>query len=156
MKNFYSLFAVLTLVFAMCMTQGCAKKTQAVTTSPEVSIALSELRNMSTSVHFDFDKADLTEEAQAILQSKAAFLNNHRTVKTLIMGEADPRGTAAYNKKLGLRRAEAVKSYLEENGVDPSQIEIISIGEEKSNLLKHQTEEEFAEDRVDEFFIKVE
>jgi outer membrane protein OmpA-like peptidoglycan-associated protein len=48
------------------------------------------------------------------------------TVK--LTGHTDPRGTAAYNERLGLRRAENVKKYLVANGVDPAHVVTASMG----------------------------
>ena len=51
-------------------------------------------------------------------------------VKAVIQGHTDERGTREYNISLGERRANAVIGYLTSQGVDVSQLEAVSYGEE--------------------------
>ena len=53
------------------------------------------------------------------------------SLKVRLEGNTDERGTREYNLALGERRANAVKAYLVAQGVSPSQIEVVSYGEEK-------------------------
>lgn len=47
-----------------------------------------------------------------------------------LIGHADPRGTANYNEKLGLQRAEKVRAFLVGNGVDKARVQVASVGAE--------------------------
>jgi len=49
----------------------------------------------------------------------------------VIEGHCDERGTEEYNLALGDRRAQAVKAYLVQLGIDPGRMESISFGEER-------------------------
>lgn len=50
-----------------------------------------------------------------------------------LVGHTDPRGTADYNEKLGLERAERVKRYLVSNGVDAGRVQTSSVGEAEAS-----------------------
>lgn len=92
-------------------------------------------------VYFDFDSAVLKPEAQSLLQGKAQWLQDNPDVTAIIIeGHCDERGTDAYNMALGAKRAEAVKNYLTNLGVDISALETQSYGEEKPAALGHNEE----------------
>ena len=82
-------------------------------------------------IHFDFDKYVLTPQAMMILDDKAAYLREHPTVRVLVEGHCDDRGSNEYNLALGDRRANSAKSYLVKSGVAESRITTISYGEEQ-------------------------
>jgi len=48
-----------------------------------------------------------------------------------VAGHTDAKGSAAYNKTLSLRRAQAVKSFLVSKGMDPKRLETVGYGSEK-------------------------
>lgn len=52
-------------------------------------------------------------------------------LRSLIEGHTDERGTPEYNIALGERRAKAVAKYMQNLGVDVSQLSVVSYGEEK-------------------------
>lgn len=97
-------------------------------------------------IYFDFDKATVSGQYAELLQAHADFLVNNSSVKVLIEGHADERGTPEYNIALGERRGDAVATYLQSLGVSASQISVVSYGEEKP-LVKSRTEEAFAKNR---------
>ncbi len=88
-------------------------------------------RNMQGVVHFDFDSDVIRADAAAILDQQAQFLNANQTARVQIAGHTDERGTREYNMSLGERRAAAVRSYLASKGVNTTNIEILSFGEEQ-------------------------
>jgi outer membrane protein OmpA-like peptidoglycan-associated protein len=79
-------------------------------------------------VLFDYDKADLRDDAVDILQKALFTLRNNPEADILITGNADIRGSEQYNIKLGERRAASVQEYLIQNGLDASRIRIVSRG----------------------------
>jgi outer membrane protein OmpA-like peptidoglycan-associated protein len=69
-------------------------------------------------VYFDFASAVITPAGKAKLDTLASALKGDKSVKTVrIVGFTDMIGTKGYNNALSLRRAVAVKSYLESKGV---------------------------------------
>lgn len=81
-------------------------------------------------IAFEFDSAELTEEAKATLAQFARALreNRLRTSSFVIEGHADAKGTAAYNAGLSRRRAEAVERFLIENGVEAVRVSTAGMG----------------------------
>jgi outer membrane protein OmpA-like peptidoglycan-associated protein len=63
-------------------------------------------------VNFESGKATLTNNSEGALRSALNALFASETVNVLIVGHTDNVGKAAYNKKLSLRRAQTVKSWL--------------------------------------------
>jgi peptidoglycan-associated lipoprotein len=80
---------------------------------------------------FGFDKSDLAQESLDDLDAHAKYLAANGSAKVRLEGHADERGTRAYNLALGERRANSVARYLVIQGVNRSQIETVSYGEER-------------------------
>ncbi|MEO0983771.1 MAG: peptidoglycan-associated lipoprotein Pal [Pseudomonadota bacterium] len=87
--------------------------------------------NVGERVFFDLDSSALDSDDRATLQRQAAFLQQYQTVRIVVAGNCDERGTREYNLALGERRANAVKDYLVSLGVAASRIETISYGKER-------------------------
>lgn len=89
-----------------------------------------DIANMT--IHFDFDKHTFNRKAQAQLDKIKAYLQADPVVDfSLVVGHTDSRGGRWYNRKLGERRAEAVKQFLIDSGVEPDRIKLVSHGERK-------------------------
>ena len=73
--------------------------------------------NLSSDVLFDFDKAELKPEADGELQKAADIIRQKGKGLILISGYTDSKGTDAYNKRLSLARAQAVKNWFEAQGL---------------------------------------
>ncbi len=73
-------------------------------------------------VFFDFDKATLKPESRTELMEVVRFLRENPKVRVEVEGHTDSVGRADYNLQLSQRRAEAVRSFLVEQGVDPSRL----------------------------------
>ena len=91
----------------------------------------------SDTINFDFDKAKLRPENKELLSRVVGVLLTSNGYKVQIFGHTDDIGTAEYNEKLSLRRAEAVRNYLVEAGLDPSIVTVKGFG--KSNPLVEGT-----------------
>lgn len=87
--------------------------------------------NVGDTVFFDVDQHTIRADAQGVLQKQAAWLQKYPTVKLMIEGHCDERGTREYNLALGDRRAYAVKEYLVSLGVDGSRLQSKSYGKER-------------------------
>jgi len=79
-------------------------------------------------IYFDYNKADLREDATRILENAVNTLRRNPEADILITGNCDRRGSEAYNEKLGRRRAAAVKEFMLNNGISRERIRIISHG----------------------------
>ena len=89
-------------------------------------------------VYFDFDKADLRDDAKRILNDAVYTLNKNPETSILITGNCDMRGSEQYNDKLGKKRADSVKQFMLDSGIDEDRIKIISRG--KLDAIAHLTD----------------
>ena len=103
-------------------------------------------------INFPYDAFALTSEAKAKLKANADLLKDKVAVKVQIEGHCDQRGGIQYNIALGEKRANAVKSYLEELGIAADRISTISYGKE-SLLDARETEDAYAKNRRANFVI---
>ena len=81
-------------------------------------------------VQFDYDSAELSPPMRATLEENAAWLSRYPSVRILVEGHCDERGTVEYNLALGEGRARAVRDYLRDLGIDSGRMRIISYGKE--------------------------
>jgi len=86
--------------------------------------------NLASTELFEFNKAVLTQEARAKLDSEVvAKLRDLKDVRYIIVnGHADRLGSPQYNQKLSEKRAEAVRAYLVSKGVDAAKVETLGFG----------------------------
>jgi peptidoglycan-associated lipoprotein len=103
-------------------------------------------------INFDFDKANLSDNARAILDKHAVWLNKNKAANITIEGNCDERGTAEYNLALGQRRAESAAKYLMDMGIDSKRIRTISYGLERPLDPAHN-EAAWAKNRRDHFVV---
>jgi outer membrane protein OmpA-like peptidoglycan-associated protein len=81
-------------------------------------------------VLFEVDRAELKPGATRTIDQLANALNDDRRSTIAIEGHTDSTGNPQHNVDLSLHRAEAVKSYLVQRGVDPSRITTQGLGED--------------------------
>ncbi|MEC8244460.1 MAG: OmpA family protein [Verrucomicrobiota bacterium] len=81
-------------------------------------------------IFFGFDQYNIGSDERQKLQDIAVFMNQNPSIKILIEGYCDWKGTPAYNKSLGDRRATSVRDYLTDLGIESARIEVISMGDE--------------------------
>ena len=82
-------------------------------------------------VFFDFDRADLTDRARAIIAEAATNAGRVGTTRIEVAGHADRAGTPQYNQALSERRAQAVAAELERRGIARSAMSIQAFGESR-------------------------
>jgi peptidoglycan-associated lipoprotein len=82
-------------------------------------------------VYFAFDSSEITQESNDVLVEHARFLSLNPAVQVVLEGHADERGTRGYNLALGERRAKAVYEVFTAQGVNMTQLEVVSYGEER-------------------------
>lgn len=94
---------------------------------------IDDYKQVSTStVHFAFDKATLTPDAQQTLDQIAAQLQQNAHGIVEVQGYTDSTGPVAYNEKLSQRRADAVVQYLESKNIAPHRMFLIGLGENQA------------------------
>lgn len=79
-------------------------------------------------IHFEYDSSDISDSWRQVLDGHAQWINNNARVMVQIQGHCDERGTEEYNVALGQKRADAVREYLVERGVDANRLSTISYG----------------------------
>lgn len=91
---------------------------------------VTERVSLSAAALFDHDKSVIKPAGKADLDAFAARLSSLATVQSVeIVGHTDSTGSDAYNQDLSMRRANAVKNYLLDKGMDPSIITTSGMGE---------------------------
>jgi peptidoglycan-associated lipoprotein len=108
---------------------------------------------LEQNVYFEFDKATLTPDAREALVKNGQWLRINRDVEITIEGHCDERGTNEYNLALGDRRAETVKIFLVDLGIQPARLKTISYGEEQPADPNH-SESAWAKNRRAHFLIQ--
>ncbi|MBU2982975.1 OmpA family protein [Lentibacter algarum] len=79
-----------------------------------------------TTVHFGFNSATLDAGARDALREQANWIKQFPEITFRVFGHADAPGSNAYNKRLGLRRAKAVVSFLTTQGISRSRLQAVS------------------------------
>lgn len=102
--------------------------------------ALGMVMNLGDSIEFDFDEADLRPENRELLSRIAGVLLSVENFSIQVYGHTDDVGSVEYNRELSERRADAVRRYLIEAGVDEDLIQSKGFG--KSAPLVEGTDEE--------------
>jgi outer membrane protein OmpA-like peptidoglycan-associated protein len=82
-------------------------------------------------IHFDFNKANIKKEYIPLLKEVARVLKENPNINLRIEGYTDDIGTKAYNQRLALRRAMAVKNFLVKEGIKPERIQVVGFGKER-------------------------
>jgi OOP family OmpA-OmpF porin len=95
---------------------------------------------------FDFDKAVVKPEARAKLDDLVGKVKNISLEVVIAVGHTDSVGADAYNQRLSVRRAEAVKAYLISKGIEKNRIYTEGKGE-KSPVADNKTKEGRAKNR---------
>jgi len=169
-RHAVSLFVSFTLVSAMILVAGCGKKPKPTTEvvkepasqeaqpsqppeQPKPPAVEAAAEVTLDDVFFDFDKYNLREDARQTMERNAGVLSKNAGARALLEGHCDERGTVEYNLALGDRRAQSVKNYLAQFGIDNSRLLTISYGEERPFAAGHD-EAAWAQNRRVHFVIQ--
>jgi len=88
-----------------------------------MEVAIVEKGRVTLNVEFDFDKSIVKKKYHDEIAELAAVMKKYPDLKITIEGHTDNVGGLAYNEKLSLRRADAVKKYLAEKfGIEASRL----------------------------------
>ena len=103
-------------------------------------------------IYFESGKATLKPESYPILDEIVKLLKEHPNVIVEIQGHTDDVGSEAFNLKLSQKRAEAVRQYLIDHGIEPDRLIAKGYGESKP-LVPNTSPENRAKNRRVEFVI---
>ena len=167
-KNEFLVIGLVLMIAFVSFTASCSHKNVAKATQPEVPMASDSTMEkgavgdqavsqkevpgaaatefVDENIHFAFNSALLSGQAQKNLDSAAQYLLFNPGAKVTVEGHCDERGTEAYNMALGERRAEAVKDYLVDLGISAERLNTVSYGEERP-IDKRKNETAWAQNR---------
>jgi len=120
-------------------------------TSSKVKDAWGQLKDPASplskrSIYYDFDRFDIKDEFQPVVEAHARFLAEHPEMKVVVQGNCDDRGSREYNLALGQRRSDGVRRAMTLLGASEKQVETSSFGAEKP-VAFGQDEESWAKNR---------
>jgi len=106
----------------------------------EYQVSMEKVRGMlkfNVPVHFDFASSELRESDRPVLDRFATVVKEYYPGALItVEGFTDPAGSAAYNKRLGQHRADAVKEYLATaGGFTSDSIRAVSYGEVRNRQV---------------------
>ena len=108
-----------------------APKPEAPKPPPEKPKPVAEKITFAADVLFDFDKTSVKPEGKSKLDDLSSKVRGIDLEVVIAIGHTDPIGTDAYNQRLSVRRAEAVKAYLVSKGLEPNRIYTEGKGEKQ-------------------------
>lgn len=167
MRNFKSVAFIATTaaLLAACSSAPKLEETPVVEKSPAPAAPVADSRDIrpvetgtvdplndpkgvlaNRSIYFDYDSFVVRADGQPVVQNHSGYLTKNTSRKVLIQGNTDERGGTEYNLALGQKRAEAVRRSMASLGVSESQMEAVSLGEEKPKATG-SNEEAWAENR---------
>jgi peptidoglycan-associated lipoprotein len=110
---------------------GLSQAEASISSSTPVTAPVSTMADIiHRDVYFEVGRKGLTDEAKAQLAAQGDLLKQNQDYAVLIQGYTDQQGSATYNKKLGMKRAETVKQELLNAGVAEHQMKVVSLGED--------------------------
>ena len=105
------------------------------------------------SIYFDYDQFTIKDEFKATVEAHAKYVQGNRTLRVILQGNTDERGTREYNIALGQKRADAVKKLMMLLGANEVQIETVSFGKEKPRREGHDDASWAENRRVDIVYV---
>ncbi len=101
-------------------------------------------------VFFDYDRYAIRSGEVQDVQHDETFLSQHPSIKVLIEGHCDDRGSEEYNIALGASRAESLKQALTQGGISAERVRTLSLGKEKP-FCTQDNEQCWQQNTVDHF-----
>ena len=108
-------------VAGLVSNQGCPTPTKEI---------MDELNAVGAKVPFQLNKADLGIMVTTVLDIVAGIMEKYGNTDFVIEGHTDTSGPKAFNQKLSEMRADAVKEYLVQKGIDESRLSTVGFGED--------------------------
>lgn len=95
-----------------------------------INLARRFASEVNSTVNFAFNSSVLDADARATLMRQADWIKQFPEVRFTVYGHTDLVGSQAYNRALGLRRAQAAVAFLTSQGIDRSRLDAVaSFGE---------------------------
>jgi len=114
-----------------------------------VAKPIAEKVTFAADVLFDFDKATIRPEGRSKLDDLAGKMTGMNLEVVIAVGHTDAVGADAYNQKLSVRRAEAVKAYLVSKGIQANRVYTEGKGE-KQPVASNKTKDGRSKNRRSE------
>jgi outer membrane protein OmpA-like peptidoglycan-associated protein len=119
----------------------------------EVEAAVEEKIVITQKIHFEFDRAVIRSISYPILDDVAYLLQRNPQIQLVrVEGHTDWIGPDAYNQNLSERRADSVRNYLIQKGIDPSRMVAVGYGETRP-IADNNTVKGRARNRRTEFTV---
>ena len=125
---------------------GCGAPAAAVAPKAAAPVAAASKVTYAADAFFDFDKAVVKPAGKAKLDDLVAKIKGINLEVIIAVGHTDSIGSDAYNQKLSVRRAEAVKAYLVSKGIEKNRVYTEGKGE-KQPVASNKTKEGRAKNR---------
>ena len=113
---------------------------------------LEDIAGIMKGIHFDVNKATIKKVSKPIMERAAEVLTEYSQINVEISGHTDITGSYEHNMELSRDRAESVKRYLVEHGIDESRITTNGFGPDQP-IDTNDTKEGRANNRRIEFQI---
>jgi peptidoglycan-associated lipoprotein len=82
-------------------------------------------------IHFEYDSAVVKPGEHSKVTAVADYLKSNSSNAVKVEGHCDERGTDEYNRSLGERRAQAIRTELVKSGVDAGRVDTVSFGRDR-------------------------
>jgi len=132
--------ALSSLVLFGCADEEPAKEPVVADTPTSMTTASVDGNYQTPVIYFAFDDYSLNADAENDLSNFANYLASNSSAQVKVEGHCDERGTIEYNLALGEKRAQAIKDYLVNLGVEDARVTTISFGEENPAAEGHDEE----------------
>jgi OOP family OmpA-OmpF porin len=123
---------------------------------PEYTNYVNAINGMTslTDLHFSQWQSSFLPQESAIVAEMLSLLKNNPTKKIVIVGHADNGGEFSKKMDISKKRAESVKKYLVNSGINPDKIEIQYVGDLEPKFLNTTTSGKFLNRRAEIFIEK--
>jgi OOP family OmpA-OmpF porin len=125
---------------------GCGAPAAVVAPKAAAPVAAASKVTYAADAFFDFDKSVVKPAGKAKLDDLVSKVKGINLEVIIAVGHTDSIGSDAYNQKLSVRRAEAVKAYLVSKGIEKNRIYTEGKGE-KQPVADNKTKEGRAKNR---------
>ncbi len=106
-----------------------------------INLARRFASEVNSTVNFAFNQATLDADARATLMRQADWIRQFPEVRFRVYGHTDLVGSNAYNRRLGLRRAQAVVAFLSSQGISRNRLEAVASFGETRPVVQTQNRE---------------